>query len=303
MTTRRRRRRRHHRARRRPRAPRAWPAATSRSRCSRPATASAARSAPRRSPACPPSTRAPTRSWPGCPGRSTLARAVGLRRPGRRRRAAGPTCGGTAPSTRSPTAWCSACPPAVASWPAPACCRSAGGPGRPLEPLVPRGRSRPTTSAPSSAIASAPRCSTASSIRWSAASTPATRATSAWPPPRRRSRRGVAGSRSLLLGLRASAGLPGQRRRRPPVFLAPRGGMQALVDALAAALGDVRVLLGQPVEALEPAGGGRWLVNGVAADAVLLALPAAGGGAPARRRSRRTPRRSSPASATPPWRW
>ena len=50
--------------------PTSWPACcptASRSCCARPTTASAARSAPRRSPGCPRSTRAPTRSSPGSP--------------------------------------------------------------------------------------------------------------------------------------------------------------------------------------------------------------------------------------------
>ena len=192
-----------------------------------------------------------------------------------RRRADGPTCGGTARSTRSPTAWCSGCPPVSPSWPAPTCCRSAAGPGRRWSRSSPVVIPNPTTSARSSAIASAPRCSTASSIRWSAASTPATRTTSAWRPRRRRSRRAWPAPAASCWACAASAGLP--RPTSPPASRcsSPReAGMQSLVDALTAALGDVRVLLGQPVEALEPAGRGRWLVNGVTADAVLLALPA-----------------------------
>lgn len=59
-----------------------------------------------------------------------------------------------------------------------------------------------------------------------------------------------------------------------PVFLAPRGGMGRLVEALAGALDD-RVRYGSPVTALERAGA-RWRLEpaGVTADAVVLALPA-----------------------------
>lgn len=55
-----------------------------------------------------------------------------------------------------------------------------------------------------------------------------------------------------------------------PVFLAPRGGLVQLVDALAARL-DVRT--GHPVDALERTAGG-WRVGDLAAPAVVLATPA-----------------------------
>lgn len=63
-----------------------------------------------------------------------------------------------------------------------------------------------------------------------------------------------------------------------PVFLAPRGGMGRLVDALVAALGD-RVRTGQPVERimpLPPGSSGRWRVEpaGLSANAVVVATPA-----------------------------
>lgn len=86
---------------------------------------------------------------------------------------------------------------------------------------------------------------------------------------------GAARSRSLLLAMRRqrAAAHPPAGPGASPVFLAPRGGMQSLVEALTASLAQVRVLLGEPVTAIEPAGGGRWLVNGVLADTVLLAVP------------------------------
>lgn len=77
-------------------------------------------------------------------------------------------------------------------------------------------------------------------------------------------------SRSVLLGAR--------RRPAPPpgpVFYAPRRGMADLAAATAAAItaagGDLR--LNTPVTELA-ADGGRWRVNGVRADAVILACPA-----------------------------
>jgi oxygen-dependent protoporphyrinogen oxidase len=67
-----------------------------------------------------------------------------------------------------------------------------------------------------------------------------------------------------------------------PVFLAPRGGMARLVDALAQALGE-RVWAGAPVASLEP-DHGRWRLGltppagapaaAVSADRVVLAAPA-----------------------------
>jgi oxygen-dependent protoporphyrinogen oxidase len=82
----------------------------------------------------------------------------------------------------------------------------------------------------------------------------------------------AARSRSLVVGLR--------RRPAPasgPVFLAPRAGMGALVDALthhlASRLDRVDIRQGEPVTTIEP-DGRRWRVNGVAVDAALLALPA-----------------------------
>jgi oxygen-dependent protoporphyrinogen oxidase len=63
-----------------------------------------------------------------------------------------------------------------------------------------------------------------------------------------------------------------------PVFLAPRRGMAALVDALVAGLGD-RVRPGRPVHRIEPLGlqaTRRWRVEpaGITTDAVVVATPA-----------------------------
>jgi oxygen-dependent protoporphyrinogen oxidase len=71
-------------------------------------------------------------------------------------------------------------------------------------------------------------------------------------------------------GALAAAAANGDR----PVFLAPRGGMGQLVDALLGALGD-RVRYGTPVTGLAREGT-RWRLEpaGVVADAVVLALPA-----------------------------
>ncbi len=79
----------------------------------------------------------------------------------------------------------------------------------------------------------------------------------------------AASSRSLLLGLR--------RRPTPPagpVFVAPRGGMEALVAGLVGALDNTQVRLGTRVDVVAPLAAGRWSVDGFDADAVLLATPA-----------------------------
>lgn len=87
--------------------------------------------------------------------------------------------------------------------------------------------------------------------------------------------REAAGHRSMLLGARRV------RRRRSregdgPPFLAPRGGMSRLVEALSDRLGE-RLRTGWSVTALRPDGPG-WHVGGsggsVTADAVVLAVPA-----------------------------
>ncbi len=80
-------------------------------------------------------------------------------------------------------------------------------------------------------------------------------------------------NRSLLLGARKA------RRNAPPqagpIFAAPRTGMATLTNALADSLhaSGVSILTGQPVSAIERSGR-RWLVDGHAADAVVLATPA-----------------------------
>lgn len=57
-----------------------------------------------------------------------------------------------------------------------------------------------------------------------------------------------------------------------------RGGLERLIEALAARLSPDRVRLRSPVEAVSPAGNGRWLVraggDSLAADGVILAVPA-----------------------------
>ena len=97
---------------------------------------------------------------------------------------------------------------------------------------------------------------------------------------------------SLIEGAAAMRAAGAAAAARPdgavqPVFLAPRGGMARLVDALADALGD-RIRTGHAVEALAPvgpAGRGRWAVHGVSgaggggsaeltADGVVVATPA-----------------------------
>ncbi len=80
-------------------------------------------------------------------------------------------------------------------------------------------------------------------------------------------------NRSLLLGARRA------RRNAPPptgpIFASPRTGMATLTDALAESLrtSGVTIRTGQPVSAIERSGAG-WLVDGHAADAVVLATPA-----------------------------
>ena len=70
--------------------------------------------------------------------------------------------------------------------------------------------------------------------------------------------------RSLLLGLRAPAS-------GGPLFQSVRGGLQRLVERLVA---DVDVRTGTTVDAIEPAGHGRWKVAGMLADAVVVTVPA-----------------------------
>jgi protoporphyrinogen/coproporphyrinogen III oxidase len=79
-------------------------------------------------------------------------------------------------------------------------------------------------------------------------------------------------SRSVLLGTRSRpAG-----RVEGPVFLAPQQGMAAFVDAVgdAASAAGAELRLGTEVTELRRDGRG-WMVNGIAADAVVLACPAA----------------------------
>jgi oxygen-dependent protoporphyrinogen oxidase len=75
-------------------------------------------------------------------------------------------------------------------------------------------------------------------------------------------------SRSLLLALRRTPPAP-----PGPVFLAPSGGMQILVDALVARLDGAVVRLGHPAAAIA-ADGARWRVDDQPADAVIVTAPA-----------------------------
>ena len=82
---------------------------------------------------------------------------------------------------------------------------------------------------------------------------------------------------SLVRGaalLRAAAPAAAAGEEAPPVFLAPRGGMGQLVEALRDRLGDA-VRVGTPVDALDRRDG-RWHVapHGISADAVVVATPA-----------------------------
>ncbi|HWO20465.1 MAG TPA: protoporphyrinogen oxidase [Kofleriaceae bacterium] len=86
--------------------------------------------------------------------------------------------------------------------------------------------------------------------------------------------RGFARQAARGLFDRAFAAIQGKRPPlRPPRGLyAPRGGLQALVDALAAALGP-RLHLGHPVTRIEPAGA-QVAIDGETWDGAVLALPA-----------------------------
>lgn len=74
---------------------------------------------------------------------------------------------------------------------------------------------------------------------------------------------------------RAFAAVQGKRPElKPPRGLwAPRGGLQVLIDAIAADLGP-RVRFGHPVARVEPAAGGRVAIDGEPWDGAVLALPA-----------------------------
>ncbi len=80
--------------------------------------------------------------------------------------------------------------------------------------------------------------------------------------------------RSLLLGLRSGRSVASPDA---PIFLTHPGGLGHVVHRLAAALRDdgVDLRVGHTVSALEPAAEGGFVVGGVRADAVVLAVPAA----------------------------
>ena len=87
--------------------------------------------------------------------------------------------------------------------------------------------------------------------------------------------------RSMILGLRAERRSPpaGAGGSSGPVFLAVGGGMERLVERLAASLDGVEMRLGTSVSALAGAGEQRWRLAcdpgpDVEADAVVLTVPA-----------------------------
>lgn len=83
----------------------------------------------------------------------------------------------------------------------------------------------------------------------------------------------AAKNRSMLVGLRRQAAKA--PKNAGPIFLAPKGGMGSIVDRLVAELvaAGVELRTDTPVERIERAGG-RWIVNDVTADAVIVATPA-----------------------------
>lgn len=89
----------------------------------------------------------------------------------------------------------------------------------------------------------------------------------------------AASTRSVLLGARRTPATP---PTDAPVFAAPRRGLESFAAAVAAAAvgAGARLRSSSAVEALEPAGGGRWRVHTSPAtgdepfDGVILAVPA-----------------------------
>lgn len=83
------------------------------------------------------------------------------------------------------------------------------------------------------------------------------------------------GHRSLILAARRSVRAARSRPAPAAIFAAPRRGVGALVDALAAHLGaaGVEIVTGTPIEAVERHGDG-WQIDGRLADQVVLATPA-----------------------------
>ena len=73
-----------------------------------------------------------------------------------------------------------------------------------------------------------------------------------------------------------------QKRAAPPIFTALRGGMQQLVDALAATLDPAAIRTGTPVSKLERTANGWRITTAAAAeqyDAIIMAAPAWAAGA------------------------
>jgi oxygen-dependent protoporphyrinogen oxidase len=81
--------------------------------------------------------------------------------------------------------------------------------------------------------------------------------------------------RSLLLGLRLTRPAFPRRAKAapPPVFLTPRAGLGSVIERLTARLGDVDVRLGHSVDRIGRTPGG-WRIDGIEADAIILAAPA-----------------------------
>ena len=81
--------------------------------------------------------------------------------------------------------------------------------------------------------------------------------------------------RSLLIGARSAKAANAPRAEIDPIFAAPRGGMQALTDATAAAArgSGAHIRTGHTIESLESSADG-WIVDDEYFDIVVLATPA-----------------------------
>jgi len=85
---------------------------------------------------------------------------------------------------------------------------------------------------------------------------------------------------SLLRGAKAAAGSAGEEKGHKPIFATVWGGLSRLADRLVEAIGDTRVKMGWPAQAIRAEPDGFSVVAGgsgeqsVRADAVILATPA-----------------------------
>ncbi len=83
--------------------------------------------------------------------------------------------------------------------------------------------------------------------------------------------------RSLVRGLRATVPVPPPGSKRPPAFVSLRGGLERLVTALLAELGDPDLRLGTPVARIERSERGPVVVlasgERIESDGVVLATP------------------------------